>query len=145
MRECVNALGGFYIFVFVFASFQDAGILLLIITALRNIRCCSLSVTTPFIACTVLFISHPVGVIYRSPLYIFSRLLYFFEGYVWRNRQSDTDRYALQCNSSGLGFAKQRGNGGSLVLLPMVIMSSLVGWHYFIEPAFNSLSRKEKT
>ena len=60
-------------------------------------------------------------------------------------RQSNTDRYTLQCNSSGLGFAEQRGNGGSLVLLPMVIMSSLVGWHYFIEPVFNSLSRKEKT
>lgn len=50
-----------------------------------------------------------------------------------------------ECYSSGLGFAKQRGNGGSLVLLPMVIMSSLVGWHYFIDPVFNSLSRKEKT
>ena len=113
MRECVNALGGFYIFVFVFASFQDAGILLLIITALRNIRCCSLSVTTPFIACTVLFISHPVGVIYRSPLYIFSRLLYFFEGYVWRNRQSDTDRYALQCYSSGWALRSSGGTGAA--------------------------------
>ena len=51
----------------------------------------------------------------------------------------------LQCYSSGLGLAKQQGDGGSLVLLPMVIMSSLVGWHYFIEPVFNSLSRKEKT
>ena len=29
------------------ASFRDAGILLLIITALRNKRCCSLSVATP--------------------------------------------------------------------------------------------------
>ena len=51
----------------------------------------------------------------------------------------------LQCYSSGVGLAEQQGAGGSLVLLPMVIMSSLVGWHYFIEPVFNSLSRKEKT
>ena len=40
---------------------------LLIITALRHERCCSRSVATPFMACTVLFVSHPFGVIYRSP------------------------------------------------------------------------------
>ena len=40
---------------------------LLIITALRHERCCSRSVATTFMACTVLFVSHPFGVIYRSP------------------------------------------------------------------------------
>ena len=40
---------------------------LLIITALHHERCCSSSVATPFMACTVLFVSHPFGVIYRSP------------------------------------------------------------------------------
>ena len=33
---------------------------------------CSHSVATPFMACTVLYISHPFGVIYRSPLNSFS-------------------------------------------------------------------------
>ena len=41
---------------------------LLIITALRHERCCSRSVATPFMACTVLFISHPFGVVCISPL-----------------------------------------------------------------------------
>ena len=41
------------------ASLRDAGILLLIITALR------------LTACTVLLISHPFGVINRGPIYAF--------------------------------------------------------------------------
>ena len=45
---------------------------LLIITALRHERCCSRSVATPFMACTVLFISHPFGVINKSPLLPFA-------------------------------------------------------------------------
>ena len=67
-------LGGFYLFVFIvvcsplrftplskchwhFFIYRDAGILLLLITALR------------LTACTVLFISHPFGVINRGPLH----------------------------------------------------------------------------
>lgn len=48
------AMGVFYLFVLIVASRRDAGVLFLIFTALRNIRCCSHSVATPYIACTVL-------------------------------------------------------------------------------------------
>ena len=40
---------------------------LLIITALCHERRCSRSVATSFMACTVVFISHPFGVIYGGP------------------------------------------------------------------------------
>ena len=39
---------------------------------------------------------------------------------------------------------RQRGRD-ILVLVPTATRSSSVGGHYFIEPVFNSLSRKEKT
>ena len=47
---------------FCVASLRDADFLLLMVTALRNTRCCSHPVATPFLACTVLFKSHPAGV-----------------------------------------------------------------------------------
>ena len=51
---CKYPIGGLHLIFFIVASRRDAGVLFLIFTALRNIRCCSHSVATPYIACTVL-------------------------------------------------------------------------------------------